>query len=105
MPSHIKKAVKKSFYSNKSLKDVEDIFFQNSDFKSLAGTTQAIDLIGGGVKSNALPEQAWAVVNHRIATDRYDLLFKHLASKIIIRFSALSKNYNVMILKYWNRLP
>jgi len=30
-------------------------------------TTQAIDVIHGGVKSNALPEQAWAIVNHRIA--------------------------------------
>jgi len=31
-------------------------------------TTQAIDLVQGGVKANALPEEAWAVVNHRIAT-------------------------------------
>lgn len=29
-------------------------------------TTQAVDLISGGVKVNALPEQATAVVNHRI---------------------------------------
>lgn len=39
-------------------------------FKALVGTTQAIDLIQGGVKTNALPEQAWAVVNHRLATER-----------------------------------
>ncbi|THH10750.1 hypothetical protein EW145_g1115 [Phellinidium pouzarii] len=31
------------------------------------GTTQAVDIINGGVKSNALPEQAYAIVNHRIA--------------------------------------
>ncbi|GJE91057.1 carboxypeptidase S [Phanerochaete sordida] len=30
-------------------------------------TTQAVDLIAGGAKANALPETAWAVVNHRIA--------------------------------------
>ena len=29
-------------------------------------TTQAVDLISGGVKINALPEQASAVINHRI---------------------------------------
>lgn len=29
-------------------------------------TTQAVDLISGGVKINALPEQATAVINHRI---------------------------------------
>ena len=30
------------------------------------GTTTAIDQIKGGIKSNALPEQASAIVNHRI---------------------------------------
>jgi len=39
---------------------------------SLVTTTQAIDLIEGGVKSNALPELVWAVVNHRISVLRYD---------------------------------
>ncbi|EIM86566.1 carboxypeptidase S [Stereum hirsutum FP-91666 SS1] len=36
-------------------------------YRAIAGTTQAIDLIGGGVKVNALPERAWAVVDHRIS--------------------------------------
>lgn len=31
------------------------------------GTTQAVDLVGGGVKANALPQSAWAIVDHRIA--------------------------------------
>ena len=42
----------------------------DSFYKPLIGTTQAIDLIRGGVKTNALPEEAWAVVNHLIATQR-----------------------------------
>ncbi|CAK5284923.1 unnamed protein product [Mycena citricolor] len=46
-------------------------------------TTQAVDIIGGGVKVNALPEEAHVIVNHRVASgdsvrgvqDRYiDLL-------------------------------
>ena len=45
---------------------------KDKTFKSLIGTTQAIDLIHGGVKTNALPEEAWAVVNNRIATQRFD---------------------------------
>ncbi|KIM82989.1 hypothetical protein PILCRDRAFT_447597 [Piloderma croceum F 1598] len=69
LPSDVKNAAKKSATSDKALKVVEEYFFQSSMFKSLAGSTQAIDLTGGGVKSNALPEQAWAVVNHRIATE------------------------------------
>ncbi|KAJ7633641.1 hypothetical protein DFH06DRAFT_1222410 [Mycena polygramma] len=30
-------------------------------------TTQAVDIVGGGVKVNALPEEAHVVVNHRVA--------------------------------------
>ncbi|KAJ7811841.1 hypothetical protein B0H14DRAFT_3479371 [Mycena olivaceomarginata] len=32
-------------------------------------TTQAVDLVGGGVKVNALPEEAHVVVNHRLSVD------------------------------------
>jgi Gly-Xaa carboxypeptidase len=74
LPIDIKNAVKKSASSDKALKAVEDYFFKDSAFRSLTGTTQAIDLVGGGVKTNALPEQAWGVVNHRIATERYVLM-------------------------------
>ena len=36
-------------------------------------TTQAVDIVHGGVKVNALPERAVAIVNHRIADWRYYL--------------------------------
>lgn len=39
----------------------------DKSFGVLLKTTQAVDLINGGVKINALPEVAAAVVNHRIA--------------------------------------
>ena len=39
-------------------------------FHPAIGTTQAVDLIKGGVKVNALPERVDAVVNHRIAEQR-----------------------------------
>ncbi|KAJ6454169.1 hypothetical protein C8R45DRAFT_1038267 [Mycena sanguinolenta] len=32
-------------------------------------TTQAVDIVRGGVKVNALPEEAHAIVNHRVASD------------------------------------
>lgn len=54
--------------SDLALKRVEEVIFQDPMLWSLSGTTQAIDLVGGGVKSNALPENAWAVVSHRIGT-------------------------------------
>ncbi|KAJ3731848.1 carboxypeptidase S [Lentinula guzmanii] len=68
MPSDLRKAIVRSVYSKKALKRLGDILFENPANVALVGTTQAIDLIQGGVKSNALPEQAYAVVNHRIST-------------------------------------
>ncbi|KAN0102405.1 hypothetical protein V8E52_011977, partial [Russula decolorans] len=50
------------------------------------GITQAIDLVQGSVKSNELPEEAWAVVNHRIAIQR-DVL-KQLAREFNITYTA-----------------
>ncbi|KAJ2915488.1 hypothetical protein MD484_g4928, partial [Candolleomyces efflorescens] len=35
--------------------------------RSLVPTTKAIDMIHGGVKFNALPESAWAAINHRVS--------------------------------------
>ncbi|KAJ3251771.1 hypothetical protein HDU77_005664 [Chytriomyces hyalinus] len=38
-------------------------------FEALLGTTQATDIIFGGLKVNALPEKVTTVINHRIAVD------------------------------------
>ncbi|KAI9440732.1 hypothetical protein H4582DRAFT_2074519 [Lactarius indigo] len=69
---------------------------KDETYRSLIGTTQAIDLIQGGVKSNALPEEAWAIVNHRIATQssitavqQHDTnILKHLANDFNLSFTA-----------------
>lgn len=71
LPPSLRDALLKADTSDDALRAAEQILFQDRFFKSLVQTTQAIDLIQGGVKTNALPESAWAVVNHRIATDRY----------------------------------
>jgi Gly-Xaa carboxypeptidase len=82
LPKGLRRAIKKSLHSDHHLKRAEDFLFETPAFKSLAGTTQAIDLIQGGVKTNALPEEAWAVVNHRVATDR-----------CVLRCPALNKHW------------
>ncbi|KAF9016901.1 carboxypeptidase S [Hymenopellis radicata] len=68
VPKELRDAIEWSSYSSKGLRAIEKIIFKDQLYRSLVGTTQAIDLINGGVKTNALPEQAWAVVNHRIST-------------------------------------
>ena len=70
LPTSLQRDIIRAEHNERALHQAEQGLFKNPMFKSLVGTTQAIDLINGGVKVNALPEQAWAVVNHRISTQR-----------------------------------
>lgn len=47
------------------------LFSSTPFFDVLSHTTQAVDLITGGIKTNMLPERAGAIVNHRIAEHRF----------------------------------
>lgn len=71
IPSAMRDIIQASLSSDKALKALEEALSSDPLMGSLIGTTQAIDLVGGGVKTNALPERAWAVINHRISVDRY----------------------------------
>ncbi|KAG5363202.1 Carboxypeptidase S [Yarrowia sp. B02] len=46
-----------------------DILYHNPKYRDLIRTTQALDLINGGVKANALPETTLFLINHRIAIE------------------------------------
>ena len=67
VPSHLRKTIKLSLKSDKVLNKLQKFIRGDKTLSSMIRTTQAIDVIHGGIKSNALPEQAWAIVNHRIA--------------------------------------
>ncbi|KAI0073281.1 carboxypeptidase S [Panus rudis PR-1116 ss-1] len=100
LPRELRAALRESIESDEALQKAEDILFKDEMFKALVGTTQAIDLISGGVKTNALPESAWAVVNHRIATDssldevkeRDTNTLKDIAAKFNLAYTAFGKN-------------
>ncbi|KAJ7093466.1 hypothetical protein B0H15DRAFT_159098 [Mycena belliarum] len=68
MPHHLKRAISRAGKSEKARRRAEEMLLEDRMFRAVVGTTQAVDIVHGGVKSNALPEQAVAVVNHRIAT-------------------------------------
>ncbi|KAL0953577.1 hypothetical protein HGRIS_004793 [Hohenbuehelia grisea] len=101
LPSGIRKAIKKSVSSKKALKKLEEEVFKDKMYKSLIGTTQAIDLIGGGVKTNALPELAWAVVNHRISTTSSIDATKEHDTKLL---SSLAKKFNLTYHAFGERI-
>ncbi|QRV91202.1 Gly-Xaa carboxypeptidase [Ceratobasidium sp. AG-Ba] len=62
--------------------------------QSLLRITQAVDIVGGGVKSNALPELASAVVNHRIRTDSS---VSELQKLITAKLLPLAEKYNLTL--------
>ncbi|KAJ6627633.1 carboxypeptidase S [Mycena sp. CBHHK59/15] len=92
----LRSAILRAVKSKKALRTAESMLLQDKMFKALVGTTLAVDIINGGVKSNALPEQASAVVNHRIATQssvnatisRDAFVVKDLASKFNLSMTA-----------------
>ncbi|KAJ7825045.1 hypothetical protein B0H14DRAFT_3088669 [Mycena olivaceomarginata] len=68
IPRPLRRAVLRAPKSERARKRAEKLLLEDTMFRALVGTTQAVDIVSGGVKSNALPEQALALVNHRIAT-------------------------------------
>ncbi|RDW74760.1 putative carboxypeptidase s protein [Coleophoma cylindrospora] len=72
---------------------------ESSDLlKYLLTTSVAVDMIGGGVKSNALPERTTALINHRINVgDHASDIKKHLtmlASKIADKYNLTLHAFN-----------
>ncbi|KAL4268882.1 peptidase M20A family protein [Pleurotus pulmonarius] len=96
LPPSLRKAIKQAPHSKKAMRSLEKVILADKMYKSLVGTTQAITLTQGGVKSNALPEQAWAVINHRIATEssvaatvkRDTQLLKSLSKKFNLTYTS-----------------
>lgn len=89
------------FVKDQRLDEARKRVLDSIDFvtRSLLKTTQAEDVIRGGVKVNALPESAKASINHRIATysnlnetmERYKTLLKPLAQELRLSFSAFDQ--------------
>ncbi|KAF7318359.1 Carboxypeptidase S [Mycena chlorophos] len=101
IPRKAKRAILNAGRSKKALKKAEEFLFQDRMFKSLVGTTQAVDLISGGVKSNALPEQALALVNHRIATQSTVQETIDRDAELVL---GLAKEFNLSVTAYGQQL-
>lgn len=107
VPSDLRKVIKRATHSEKALHSLAKLLFENPVYESFVGTTQAVDLIQGGVKVNALPELAWAVINHRISVIRSASVTSifPLSTFNSLRSTVLSRRRWFMILTWWNPLP
>ena len=72
-PSDWRELLNRAQYDDNALREVKQTFLAKGGVVANAtlGTTQSMNLIGGGVKTNTLPTSAWVTINHRIAWDRY----------------------------------
>ncbi|KAK4999440.1 hypothetical protein LTR66_001541 [Elasticomyces elasticus] len=63
----------------------------------LMQTSQAVDVINGGVKVNALPERASAIVNHRINIGEHP---SDAQAKVAMLAKSVAKKYNLTLHAY-----
>ncbi|KAF7425950.1 hypothetical protein PC9H_008312 [Pleurotus ostreatus] len=67
MDPMLRQNIKDSMTSDQSLLELERILFNAAPIvKTLVSTTQSVNVIQGGFAPNGLPEQVFAIVNHRI---------------------------------------
>lgn len=59
---------------------------QGPEIRYLLQTSQAVDIISGGVKVNALPERAQAIVNHRVNGSYLISLLRYFCFQILSAF-------------------
>lgn len=101
LPASLRRDIIHAEHDERALRRAEQELFKNPMFKSLVGTTQAIDLIHGGVKVNALPEQAWAVVNHRISTQSSVTATKRRDTELLL---SLASQFNLSYTAFGARI-
>ncbi|KAG1786028.1 carboxypeptidase S [Suillus plorans] len=109
-PSEMRELVIESQTSDEKLHELEtklDDF--DPAYSASAGTTQAIDIIYGGVKINALPEAVYAITNHRIADhssvselqDRFASIVAPVAAKHNMSLNAFGKEIGLEASTTW----
>ncbi|KAF7320589.1 Gly-Xaa carboxypeptidase [Mycena chlorophos] len=68
----------------------------------LLSTTQAVDIIAGGVKVNALPEEAHAIVNHRVG---FDDSIAALKNRYIDLLTPIAEQYGLVVVGFDDGIP
>lgn len=66
VPKSLKKTILGASKDEKKKAALQEYLSRDSRFRELIRTTEAIDIVKGGIKANALPEVTSFLVNHRI---------------------------------------
>lgn len=92
MKSSQKKTIFRADFDAFANKLVIDSLSKNELTKYLIKTSQAVDVISGGEKANALPEEVSLLVNHRVAIGTS---LKQVSDHFVSRVYKLSKKHNL----------
>lgn len=89
-----RKAILRAGFDKLANLKVVEMLAKNRLTKYLIQTSQAVDLINGGEKANALPENVYLVVNHRITVGQtVDFVKSHFASRV----RAIGEKYDLEV--------
>lgn len=92
-----KKAILRADFDTFANKLVVDSLLKNKITRNLVRTSQAVDVIRGGEKINALPEEVSLLVNHRVSVDTtYEQVAEHFASRV----HRLAIKYNLNVTEF-----
>lgn len=84
MPKMTKKAILRAGFDKLANSKLLKLLHDNSITRYLVQTSQALDVIKGGEKANALPENVKLLVNHRVAVEStYEEVMDHFTSRVI----------------------
>lgn len=82
--TYLKKMILRAGYDKYANSKIVKLLHDNLLSRYLIQTAQSIDIISGGEKANALPEEAKLVVNHRIAIESsVDEVKDHFMSRVV----------------------
>lgn len=94
VPYYLKNDVFKAPYDADSNARLVEYLSKDKVTKALISTTQAVDIIQGGVKSNALPEFTKIFINHRVSIDSS---VQETIDKILFNVKAIAKDFDLGI--------
>ncbi|EDK46201.1 Gly-Xaa carboxypeptidase [Lodderomyces elongisporus] len=97
IPKFFKKTILRAAYDKFANAKLVEAISKNRITKYLIRTSQALDIINGGVKANALPENTKLLVNHRIAIESNVAdTIKHFNKRVI----EVAKEHNLKVVSF-----
>ena len=97
IPSLQKKAILRASFDKLANSKVLSAVLKDPVTRFLVGTSQAVDVIHGGEKVNALPEYSEVFINHRVAVESST---EEIKQRLIARINPLAKKYGLGLIAF-----